>query len=151
MSDDDNGYQELFKLLVHGRSQMTRLWLRLECEGRWHVTREPDPTDSWDAGESAFTYSHTTAKILEVTGNNWDGEEVPEPGEEVYVVVHRYNDGGTFGHNYNYHEAVAWVRTAKEAENTRKELEAQESSGYFYEHVDYFIERVIVQDGREEF
>lgn len=97
---------------------MTKIVISAETET--HVTRDPDPDDGWDNGDTAGRVSNVMAYV-ETRENHYYGEsacvdlDVPEGGT-VYAVVADYESGSTFGRSGGHASVLDAFATFEEAE-----------------------------------
>jgi hypothetical protein len=76
------------------------------------VTRERDPEDSWDQGDTAGYVTNVTATLTDKSvQESWYGEVVCDipgisVGDLLYVVVVDYESGNTFGRSGGYYQIL---------------------------------------------
>lgn len=115
---------------------MTRLTVQIDSES--YITRHPDPTDGWDAGEVAHTYEGCRVYAGDPDGRGWIGSitesiEVPfdvGPGDTVYPVIVRYSTGSTFGRTDGLSTVIGAWRTYDQA--VEAERLARAATGFDY-------------------
>lgn len=130
---------------------MTKIVVSAEVEV-WR-TRDPDPDDSWDAGDTAgrvVGVNAWTAREWEREPryggyDSWSGELDVQPGDYVYAVVADYESGSTFGRDGGHASVVdvftdietadACAQAAEQASEYRFEFQGREYyaswQGYF--------------------
>lgn len=113
---------------------MTKIVVSAETEV-WS-TRDPDPTDSWDAGDTAgrvvgvhaWTAREWESKTHYGGYDSWSGELDVQAGDYVYAVVADYESGSTFGRSGG-HASVVEVFTNIETADAFAEV-AENATDY---------------------
>ena len=133
----------------------TKTKLALEYEQNSYVTEKADPDDSWDRDNTATEFSPTVLRLGD-KGRNWRVEvfDVDYPvqvGDNLFLVVVRYDTGDTFGHNENEFCFIGVYKTKKELEKVNKSIKdgSHEKSyiwtGYFENYRDTEIHFMTVE------
>lgn len=130
---------------------MTKIVVSVDTEV-WQ-TREPDPDDSWDAGDTsgrvvgvrAWTARDWEQERRYGGYDSWDGDLDVSAGDYVYAVVADYESGSTFGRDGGHASVVdvfsdietadACAEAAEQAQDYRFEFQGREYyaswQGYF--------------------
>jgi hypothetical protein len=82
----------------------------VNAETSVYTVREPDPTDSWDNGDTAGCVENVSAYVTD----NPEGDmysyiikDLPvSPGKKVWAVVVDYESGSTFGRDGGYAQVL---------------------------------------------
>ena len=116
---------------------MTKIVVSAETE-TW-TERDPDPDDSWDAGDTAGRVTDVYAWVARdweqddySWGSAWRGDLPVQAGQYVYAVVADYSSGSTFGRDGGYAQVVDVFADVETADALR-----QLADGY---HNDYRFE-----------
>lgn len=87
--------------------------VKVVAETNEWVTRDADPDDKWDHGDTAGSVSNVYAELTDEAEGEWSyhGELVKElgnlkPGDTVYAVVVDYESGDTFGRSGGYAQVM---------------------------------------------
>jgi hypothetical protein len=91
----------------------------VSAETEVHTTRNPDPTDSWDQGDTAGHVSNVFAFLDKSTGHYY-GDSVSRDlnvtyGDTVYAVVADYESGSTFGRSGGHAQVLDVFTTEEDA------------------------------------
>lgn len=128
---------------------MTKIVVSAETKS-W-TTRDPDPTDEWDNGDSAglvtnviaYTVPELNAHYGSSCGVELDGVE---PGDTVYAIVADYESGCTFGRSGGHAQVAAVFATPEEAEALLRAINdrdpATERYGITFNGVEYHFDWV---------
>lgn len=121
-------------------------------------TREPDPDDEWDVGDSHETLTGKGVSVgvpemqqRELANDKCFNQEhigfMPKAGDVVYLVVERYADGCTFGHTSGRARPVHIFKTRKAAVEWIESDEASrlKDTDYFGGHEDWEVHQVVVE------
>lgn len=119
--------------------------VKVTVETETWVTREPDPSDSWDAGSEEGRVSSVRAEVstdeperdftfygrghMPVT---FDCDAVE--GETVFVVVADYGSGSTFGTFGGYFHVLTVTKSYEEAMGVARAAEVVTSSQFEFKH-----------------
>ena len=121
-------------------------------------SREPDPNDEWDAGDTTGSLDDYGVSIglpnkksryyeEEKSFNKEDIGFMPSVGDVVYLVIESYDDGCTFGHTFNRHHPMHLFKTYEKAVKWTNSKDAKQcqDSGYFGGHNEWIIKEVVVR------
>jgi hypothetical protein len=118
----------------------------IDTETYVYQTREPDPEDSWDMGDSAGYVSNVIARdpgtrgVSSYRGSDSIVIELPvKIGDTIYAVVADYESGSTFGRDGGHASVLDAFMTIEEAEALIK-VAKEPSAGYAftYNGVEYY-------------
>lgn len=85
--------------------------LDVYCDGYSITTREPDPDDDWDRGDTMFASTGIRAVLQD--GGRFD---LPvAPGDTVYAIVGVYDTGDTFGRDDQQHDVLGAFKSMAKA------------------------------------
>lgn len=125
---------------------MTKIVVSAETEV-WS-TRDPDPSDSWDAGD-------TTGRVVGVRAweerdwersghsryggyDSWSGDLDARAGDYVYAVVADYESGSTFGRDGGHASILDVFTDVKEADSLCIVAEKAKDFRFFYGDKEYY-------------
>lgn len=123
---------------------MTKIVVSAEVEV-WR-TRDPDPDDSWDAGDTAgrvVGVNAWTAREWEReprygSWDGWSGELDVQAGDYVYAVVADYESGSTFGRDGGHASVVDVFTDIETAAALAKVAESAEDYHFYFGDRDYY-------------
>ncbi len=117
---------------------MTEVIISAETEV-W-TTRERDPDDSWDAGDTEGRVSDVRAAIkTDLHGTQYWGDSICKefpgvsPGDTLYAVVADYSSGSTFGRSGG-HASVIDAFTSYERADALAKAARDERSDFQFNH-----------------
>lgn len=115
---------------------MTRVVL--EAKGSWKETRERNPDDEWDRGDSYTDWAIKGVKLArEKAYDVYDTEEEFKAGDVYYAVVAVWSDGDSFGHDQNRCCGLFGVyHSAEDADKREHQLRNDKSYSILWN--DYF-------------
>ena len=122
---------------------MTQVVVSAETES-W-TTREVDPNDSWDVGDTDGRVSNVVAFIERAHGYYGDshGKDIPDAkiGDTVYAVVADYSSGCTFGRSGGHAQVLDFFTTGDEAMDlavAARNLKSSDGYGFAHNGVEYY-------------
>lgn len=123
---------------------MTQVIVSAETEV-WS-TRDPDPDDSWDAGDTAgrvvgvraWTAREWEQKTRYGGYAHWEGDLPVEPGDCVYAVVADYESGSTFGRDGGHASVVDVFTDVETAGACARAAEQAESYRFYFQDREYY-------------
>jgi len=103
-----------------------------------HFSREPDPDDAWDAGDTQVDWEPVEIRTKRPKNSRSSSEEfeMDDPPEEIHVVAVRYRTGGTFGHTDGEWKVEGYFKKMEDATKLQREIRKDNAkntiSGYVY-------------------
>lgn len=123
---------------------MTKIVVSVETEV-W-TTRDRDPDDDWDAGDTAgrvvgvhtWTAREWENKTYYGGYDSWSGELDVQAGDYVYAVVADYESGSTFGRDGGHASILDVFTDVKEADSLCIVAEKAKDFKFFYGDKEYY-------------